>query len=104
MAFKTGGKKTTYIQDNGYCEKTYTIYCAVESVTDICVYKMFDTNGKECNITIAAEDDTDGKGNRSLIDCLYCLKYGISENNLYDNQKIIITEMTKEEMKNIFGR
>ena len=42
MAFKTGGFKTKYIEQYGYSRNEYTIYCAVESVSDVCVYKMFD--------------------------------------------------------------
>lgn len=40
MAFKTGGLKTKYNTDYGFEHKEYTIYCAVESVSDTCVYKM----------------------------------------------------------------
>lgn len=43
MAFKTGGYKTKLIKEyGGFLYKEYTIYCAIESVTDTCVYKMFD--------------------------------------------------------------
>lgn len=100
MSFKTGGFKTKYIEECGsYIHDEYTIYCAVESVSDVCVYKMFDENGKEVDITISAEDDTEAVGKYSLIDCLYCLKHGEGKGN-----DIIIEEMTDDEMKRIYGR
>lgn len=104
MAFKTEGYKTKYIMDYGQEYKEYMIYCAVESVSDICVYKMFNMNNEECDICISCEDDTEHKGNRSLIDCLYCLKYGVKDSGLSSWQDIVVEEMTEEEMKNIFGR
>lgn len=53
MAFKTGGYKTKLIKEySSYLHEEYTIYCAIESVTDTCVYKMFDENGKERDIVI----------------------------------------------------
>lgn len=104
MSFKTGGFKTKYIEEHGYIRKEYIIYCAVESVSDICVYKMFDTDGNEKEIYITGEDDTDDFGCYSLIDCLYHLK--IAKNKIYPNKEhnIIIEEMTGEEMKIVYGR
>ena len=102
MSFKTGGFKTKYYSDEGYDFEEHTIYCALESVTDICVYRMCDINGKDENISIGAEVD-DRCGKYSLIDCLYHLKR--HENKEYDNHDndIIIEEMTKEEIKRIFS-
>ena len=82
----------------------YTIYCAVDSTADVCIYKMYDEKGKEKDISIAAEDDTDDYGNRSLIDCLYYLKHRTTK--IYNNSThdIEILEMSNEEMKEIFGR
>jgi len=103
MAFKTRGFKTKYIEQYGYMRNEYTIYCAVESVSDVCVYKMFDENMNEKDICISAEDDTDSFGNHSLIDCLYHLK--LVKNKIESNKEysIIIEEMTTEEMEIIYG-
>lgn len=99
MAFKTGGYKTKLIKEYGsYLHEEYTIYCAIESVTNTCVYKMFDDKGKERDIVIGAEFDADDNGKYSLIDCLYHLKH---KTNFKD---IVIEEMSREEMANIFGR
>lgn len=104
MAFKTGGFKTKYIEEYGYIRNEYTIYCAVESVSDVCVYKMFDENMNEKDICISAEDDTEDFGSHSLIDCLYHLK--LKKNKVETNKEhsIIIEEMTNEEMEMIYGR
>lgn len=104
MAFKTGGFKTKYIEEYGYMRNEYTIYCSVESVSDICVYKMFDDNRNEKEINISAEDDTDDYGNHSLIDCLFYLKQ--HKDKCYQNKEydIIIEEMTNDEMKMVYGR
>lgn len=103
MSYKTGGYKTKYIYAYGYIQDEYTIYCAVESCSDICVYKMFDDSGNEHDISIVAEDDTDDYGCYSLIDCLYNLKNRTdqiySDNPLHN---IIIEEMTYEEMTKYF--
>lgn len=103
MAFKTSGFKTKYIEEYGYIHNEYTIYCAVESVSDVCVYKMFGNDGNEKEINISAEDDTDGYGNRSLIDCLFYLKQ--HEDKHYQNKDwdIIIERMSNEEMNTIYG-
>jgi len=106
MAYKTGGYKTKYIEECGsYVYNEYTIYCALESCSNICVYKMFNNKGEEVNISIGAEEDDDDYGNRSLIDCLYYLKY--HKNKIYDYKykeyNIIIKEMTPEEVNKIFG-
>lgn len=74
MSFKTRGFKTKYIEQYEHMRNEYTIYCAVESVSDVCVYKMFDENMKKKDICISAEYDTDSFGSHSLIDCLYHLK------------------------------
>lgn len=104
MAFKTGGFKTKYIEEYEYIRNEYTIYCAVESVSDICVYKMFDKNGKEKKISISGEDDTDSFGNHSLIECLYHLKMAKNKKETNKEYSIIIEEMTNDEMKQIYGR
>lgn len=103
MAFKTGGFKTKYIEQYGYMRNEYTIYCAVESVSDICVYKMFDEKMNEKEICISGEDDTDAFGNHSLIECLYYLK--LVKNKIYPNKEysIIIEEITNDEMKMVYG-
>ena len=103
MAFKTKGFKTKYIEEYGYMRNEYTIYCAVESVSDVCVYKMLDENMKEKDICISAEDDTDSFGNHSLIDCLYHLKHAKNKTEPNKEHNIIIEEMTDEEMKLIYG-
>ena len=104
MSFKTGGFKTKYHEVYGYMDEEYTIYCALESCTDICVYKMFDKDGKERDICISAEDDTDDYGSYSLIDCLYQLKIRENKEYKFHEHDIVIEEMTREEMKEIFER
>lgn len=103
MSYKTGGYKTKYISECGYYREEFTIYSAVESISDICVYKMFNENGNEVDISVSAEDDTEAVGKYSLIDCLYYLKQ--HENKIYDYKEynIIIEEMTFEEVDKIFG-
>ena len=103
MAFKTGGYKTKYISECGYFREEFMIYCAVESCSDVCVYKMFNENGEEVNISISAEDDTDSVGKYSLIDCLYHLKNKKDKHYQWDIYDIIIEEMTYEEVDKIFG-
>lgn len=103
MAYKTGGYKTKYIEEYGYVHNEYIIYCSVESVSDICVYKMFDDKGNEKEINISAEDDTDDYGNHSLIDCLFYLKQHKDKHYQYKEYDIIIEEMTYEEVNKIFG-
>ena len=104
MAFKTGGFKTKYIEEYGYMRNEYTIYCAVESVSDVCIYKMLDDKGNEQEINISAEDDTDNYGNHSLIDCLFYLKQHKDKYYQHKEYDIIIEEMNNEEMKTIYGR
>lgn len=104
MSFKTGGVKTKYIEEYGYIRNEYTIYCAVESVSDICVYKMFNEDEEEVDIIISCEDDSYGIGNHSLVDCLYYLKH--HRNKIYKNREtynIKIFEMSDDEMNEIFG-
>ena len=103
MAFKTGGRKTKYISECGYFHEEFMIYCAVESCSDVCVYKMFNEKGEEVNISISAEDDTDSIGKYSLIDCLYYLKQGKDKHYRWKEHDIIIEEMTYEEVDKIFG-
>ena len=102
MAFKTRGFKTKYIEECGYICNEYTIYCAVESVSDICVYKMLDDKGNEKEINISAEDDTNDYGNHSLIDCLFYLKQNKDKHYRFKEYDIIIEEMSNEEMKMIY--
>ena len=104
MAFKTGGFKTKYIEECGYIRNEYTIYCAVESVSDVCVYKMLDDKGKEKEINISAENDTSDYGNHSLIDCLFYLKQHKDKHYRFKEYDIIIEEMSNEEMKMIYER
>lgn len=104
MAFKTGGFKTKYIDECGYMHDEYTIYCAVESVSDVCVYNMLDDKGNEKEINISAEDDAGDYGNHSLIDCLFYLKQHKNKHYQFKEYDIIIEEMTDEEMKRIYGR
>lgn len=103
MAYKTGGYKTKYVSECGYFHEEYMIYCAVESCSDICVYKMFNENGEEVDISISAEDDTDDYGNHSLIDCLFYLKQHKDKRYQYKEYDIIIEEMTYEEVDKIFS-
>ena len=79
------------------------IYCAVESCSDVCVYKMFNERGEEVNILISAEDDTDSVGKYSLIDCLFYLKQGKDKHYQWKEHDIIIEEMTYEEVDKIFS-
>lgn len=104
MAFKTGGFKTKYIEECGYICNEYTIYCAVESASDVCVYKMLDDKGNEKEINISAEDDTSDYGNHSLIDCLFYLKQHKDKHYRFKEYDIIIEEMSNEEMKMIYER
>lgn len=103
MAYKTGGYKTKYISECGYIHEEFIIYCAVESCSDVCVYKMFDDNGNEKEINISAEDDTDDYGNHSLIDCLFYLKQHKDKHYQWKEHNIIIEEMTYKEIDKIFG-
>lgn len=104
MAYKTGGYKTKYIEECGsYVYNEYMIYSAVESCSNVCVYKMFNDKNEEVNISISAEEDTDDYGNRSLIDCLYHLKCCKDKHYQYKEYDIIIEEMTQEEVNTIFG-
>ena len=105
MSFKNGGVKTKYIEDyDNIIYNEYTIYCAYESVSDVCVYKMLDSDGKECDICIGAEDDSNDYGNHSKIDCLYHLKLREGKEYKYHSHDIVIEEMTSEEVREIFGR
>lgn len=103
MSYKTGGYKTKYISECGYYREEFTIYSAVESVSDICVYKMFNETGKEVDISVSAEDDTETVGKYSLIDCLYYLKQRKDKHYKWKGYDIIIEEMTYEEVDKIFG-
>lgn len=103
MSFKTVGFKTKYIEECGwYIYNEYTIYCAIESVSDVCVYKLFDDSGNEKEIIISAEYDTD-YGNRSLIDCLFYLKQHKDKHYQNKDWDIIIERMSDEEMKTIYN-
>ena len=104
MAFKTGGYKTKYIEEYGYMKTEYTIYSAVESCSDICSYVMInEETGKEVDICISAEDDTEAVGKYSLIDCLYYLKQRKNKYYEWKERNIIIEEMTPEEVIKYFG-
>lgn len=103
MAYKTGGYKTKYIEECGYLYEEFIIYTAVESCSNVRVYKMFNDKGEEVNISISAEEDTDDYGNRSLIDCLYYLKQYKDKHYQWKEHDIIIEEMTPEEVIKIFG-
>ncbi len=104
MSFKTGGFKTKYIDEYGYSRNEYTIYCAEESCSETCVYKMLDKDGNEHDISIGAETVFDDMGNHSLIDCLYYLKNHSNKTYKYHEFDIIIEEMTDEDMHKVFGR
>ena len=105
MSYKNLGVKTTYKQDYGsYSEnKEFTIYCAVESVSDVVTYKMVDNEGVEHDILISSEYDCSDYGNRSLIDVLYYLKKGQNRTYSCKDYDIKIEDMTYEEMDKIFG-
>ena len=104
MAYKTGGFKTKYISECGYFHEEYTIYSAVESCSDVCSYVMVnDETGKEVDICISAEDDTEAVGKYSLIDCLYYLKQRKNKYYEWKERNIIIEEMTPEEVIKYFG-
>ncbi len=104
MAYKTGGYKTKYIEECGYMRTEYTIYSAVESCSDVCSYTMVnDETGKEIDIVISAEDDTEAVGKYSLIDCIYYLKRREDKHYEWKERDIIIEEMTPEEVTKYFG-
>lgn len=106
MSYKTGGVKAVFETPSyySYGEK-YTVYNAVESVSDVSVYKVIDENGKEVNFDRFTEDDS-VKGRQSLIDVVYYLKHYKPGRYSFgaDFEDIIIEEMTQEEMGKIFGR
>lgn len=105
MGFKNGGVKTKYVEDyDNIIYNEYTIYCAYESVSDVCVYKMFNSEGEQRDICISAESDSGDYGNRSKIDCLYHLKLRENKEYKFHEHDIVIEEMTREEMKEIFVR
>lgn len=95
MAFKTGGYKTKYLCSNGYSYDEYTIYAAIESVSDVMVFHMYNDKDKEVDIQISATDDLD-YGKNSIIDCMYALRHRREVEN------IVIERMTDEEMGKIF--
>ena len=104
MAFKTGGYKTKYISECGYFHEEFMIYSAVESCSDVCLYVMVnEETGKEVDIIISGEDDTDAVGKYSLIDCLYYLKRRQDKHYKWKGNDIIIEEMTPEEVIKYFG-
>ena len=104
MAFKTGGYKTKYISECGYFHEEFMIYSAVESCSDVCSYVMVnEETGKEVDICISAEDDTEAVGKYSLIDCLYYLKQRKNKYYEWKERNIIIEEMTPEEVIKYFG-
>ena len=95
MAFKTGGYKTKYLCNNGYSYDEYTIYAAIESVSDVMVFHMYDDKGNEVDIQISAVDDLD-YGKNSINDCLYALRHKMEVGD------VVIERMTDEEMEKIF--
>lgn len=96
MAYKTGGYKTTYYRnDSGYWLTTYTIYCAIESVSDVEVFRMLDEFGNEVPIELGAVDDA-SHGKFDLIDCLHALRHKMEFGD------IVIDRMTDEEMSEVF--
>ena len=103
MAYKTGGTKVTYVDRYGPYSDEYTIYRAVESVTDTATYVMKDPAGRTADICIAAEDDC-AEGNGSIIECLHCLRTGNDLHTGHPEFDIIVNPMTDEEMEAIFGR
>ncbi len=99
MSFKNGGHKTKFIVSEGYNYEEYTIYCALESVSDVNSYVMVNSKGEREPIWIGGEDDT-ARGKYSLIDCLYYLKHhgsGTYDFSGYDD--IVIEDMTSEELE-----
>ena len=97
MAYKTGGYKTTYYRNDGdgYILTPYTIYCALESVSDVEVFRMLDEFGNEVPIELGAVDDA-SHGNCDLIDCLHALRHKMEFGD------IVIDRMTDEEMSEVF--
>ena len=108
MGFKNGGLKTKYVppQYSGGPSNSYTIYAALESVSDIMVYVMIDDKtGEEVKLGLGSEDDC-ADGIESLIDVMYYLKHkcvGTYHFN-YEYQDIIIEKMTKEEIDKYFRK
>ena len=107
MSFKTGGLKTKFMPlTYGYePNRSYTIYAALESCSDIMVYRMIDDNdGEEIDISLGTEDDC-AHGSESLIDVMYTLKHngvGTYPSGVSYCQDIVIEEMTPEEMERVF--
>lgn len=105
MSYKTGGCKTKYVYEYGYERNEYIIYCALESVSDIESYKMFNEQGEEVPIEFSCIDGL-SKGKYSIIDCLFVLRhhgpgrYSFSE---FESDDVVVEEMTREEMDKIFG-
>lgn len=106
MSFKNGGLKTKFIPlVYGYDpNRSYTIYAALESCSDIMCYAMYDDkDGQEVDISLGTEDDC-AHGSESLIDVMYTLKHngaGTYPSDGYRND-IVIEEMTTEEMEKVF--
>ena len=102
MGFKTGALKTKYVVETGFFREEYTIFCAIESVSDSLVFVMIDNDGKQVPITIGVEDDC-SKGSGSLIDCLYYLKHynaGTFDCGKFD--KIVIEDASEDEIQRVF--
>lgn len=108
MSFKNGGLKAKFVppQYSGGPSDSYTIYAALESVSDMMCYAIFDDKtDKEVDLNFGSEDDC-AYGQESLIDVMYMLKHkgvGIySSGKSYCND-IVIEEMTNDEMDKAFG-
>ena len=102
MGYKTGALKTKYIVETGFFRTEYTIFCALESVSDMLVYVMVDSEGRQVPIKIGEEDDC-SKGSSSLIDCLYYLKhYGKGTFDCGKFDKITIEDASEDEFEKYF--
>lgn len=108
MSFKNGGLKTKFVppQYSGGPSYSYTIYAALESVSDMMCYAIFDDKtDKEVDLNFGSEDDC-AYGQESLIDVMYMLKYkgvGIYPSGKSYCHDIVIEEMTNDEMDKAFG-
>ena len=108
MSYKNGGFKTKFIplQYSGGSSESFTVYTALESVSDTDSYVLVDDKtNKEVSLVYNAEDDC-AHGKASLIDVMHALKHHGAGRYQYSNDTsddIIIEEMTNEEMKRFFN-
>lgn len=105
MSYKTGGLKAKFTPPvySGGRSKTYTVYAALESCSDMMCYAIVDDDtGEKTDLSFGTEDDC-AHGSESLIDVMYTIKHnnaGVYPFGDYDS--VVVEEMTKEEIDMIF--